>query len=139
MTVYCMDNTGKEYLAKDYESGKYTLRDLASMYGISTRTVGRVLKEFQLDGPTLRAQQEKDKIMDYLRSAGLDKLDKIKQVVNAPVLSADNVQAFLNRCNQAQLAGLFYKSALVKVVEAHNHKVAEQKEQQEKAQLDGST
>ena len=76
MTVKCLTVQEKQTIASQYLAGYY-ITDVASYYGVSPRTISRVLAEANLLTPTERVDAETKKIKRIMAKYGItvDTLD----------------------------------------------------------------
>lgn len=76
MTVKCLTVQEKQTVASHYLAGFY-ITDIASYYGVSPRTISRVLAEANLLTPTERVDAETKKIKRIMQKYGItvDTLD----------------------------------------------------------------
>lgn len=86
--------------------------DLATGYGISIRTVERILEENNIDVVHLRMTAENAKIMEVVRNHKIRGYKKLDEALRIPPLTPENVQLYLNGCDMNTLARHFYISGL---------------------------
>lgn len=117
MTVKCLTESQKQIICQWYKQKLYTQTQLAKQFSTSTRTINRVLEEKGLATPVARLKGEAYQVMQVVKEFGLD-AQRLRAALTAPALTFNNVQFFLNQCPPEQLGQLFYKSGLIKLVEA---------------------
>lgn len=119
MTVKCITPANQALIAEWYSQKLFTQKELAKRFNVSERTIGRVLwsKGLTTTRQATAALKPQDQaLLDLARQHGLT-AEKLKEILNSPVLSMQNVEQFLYSCTQNQLATLFYRSGLVKIYE----------------------
>lgn len=125
MTVKILHDDRKKDIVEKYKTKQHTIAALATSYGVSTRTIGRILEEAGLATPVPRLKGEAHLVMQLLKKNGLD-LQGLTDLINGQgalfnrPLTKEEVQHFLNVQPQEILGAMFYTAALIKVAEMHN-------------------
>lgn len=86
MTVKCLTLSEKQAIVIDYQCDA-RIKSIAEWYGVSERTVGRVLAEANLLTPTERISQDMQKVRKIMKKYGVtvDSLDYVlSQAVGMP-------------------------------------------------------
>ena len=115
MKVRCFTEQDKDDIVSDYLSKELTLSDIASIYGVSRRTIVRVLDEREIPSPMPRLQGEAREVLQILAKHDIY-VSELEERLNSPFTLA-NVQTFLNSCTKTELATLFYNSAVAKITD----------------------
>lgn len=129
ITVRCLTKAEKDLIVQQYQN-KASLKSLAFLFEVSTRTIGRVLEERDLLTPVPRIKGEAYKMMRLLKLAGISDAEELKELLLPPVLDPAIVQIYLNDCSKEKLATHFYTSGLVKLAEITQQTHATRKQQQ---------
>lgn len=127
-----VDEGLKNMVARDYIVGDKQV-DIARSYGISRRTVGRILEERGFLTPAKQVKRQLQPYIEVIKKHNLSPKALDSLLTSPATLTLESVQAFLNNCTSAQLARLFYNSGIVKVAEIFA------KEQEAKKQKDKET
>lgn len=91
---------------------KFTNEELARGYGVSTRTVERIMETNGIDVVHLRMTTENAKMIAVIKEHKIKSAAKLDQALRVPPLTMENVQLYLNGCSKDQLAQHFYISGL---------------------------
>lgn len=67
MTVRCLTKTEKQFIAEEYTKKKMLQKELAEFFGVSERTINRVLIEMGLATPVERIKGEAYQVMQLLK------------------------------------------------------------------------
>lgn len=70
MPVKCLSLTSKQSIVIDYKINP-SIRQLAKWYGVSERTIGRVLAEANLLAPNERISQDMQKVRKIMKKYGV--------------------------------------------------------------------
>lgn len=132
MSVKCLNKENKSLIAEWYSRKLFNQKELAERFGVSQRTINRVLIEKHLATPGERFTEEVQAVMKVVNGYELN-AQSLKKILEAPAFTHANVQAYLNQCTKDQLAQLFYMSSLVKVHEMANAELQEQTKAQKEA------
>ena len=117
MTVKCITPYDKLLLADWFKADIFNQTELAEKFKTSKRTVKRVLVEAGISRPPVsRVTDRMRAFMVILNDHGLEP-EGLAKALAAPALNRGNVQEFLNKSTPNELAGLFYASGIVKIVE----------------------
>ena len=117
MTVKCITHAEKQLLADWFRADIFNQTELAEKFKTSKRTVNRVLVEAGIyKAPVSRVTDRMRAFMAIVNQHGLEP-EGLARALAAPALNRGNVQEFLNQSTPNELAGLFYASGIVKIVE----------------------
>ena len=107
----------KELLVEWFKAGHSNQTELAEIFKTSKRTVKRVLIEAGIyPAATSRVTDRMRAFMAIVDEYGLEP-EGLAQALAAPALVHENVQEYLNNCTPTKLAGLFYSSGIIKIME----------------------
>lgn len=145
LTVRCLTEEKKDDIVTRYQA-KASLIELAFLYSVSPRTIGRVLEERGLARPVPRIKAEAytvlhlleehkvspeglKEILEVLRANNISSTATLEKILHTPALTPQNIQTYLNRCTKEELANYFYASGLTKLAEI-TQQAHERKQQQ---------
>lgn len=122
-----LTDENKENIVSDFRSG-ITQTQLAKQYGVSRRTIGRVIQE--KGAPTVNQLSQRDKeILDLVNKYNIEDAAQVDRIFNTPILSLPNILVFLKEATEQELAYLFFEAALAKVqARAQEHQIVSAQE-----------
>lgn len=149
--VRCLSEEKKDDLVARYAK-KASLIELAFLFSVSTRTIGRVLEERGLLSPVPRIKAEAYTVMHLLeehqispedlkeilslfRNNGISSIASLEHILRTPALTPQNIQSYLNQCTKEELANYFYSSGLTKLAEINQYAQADAHRKQQQAAL----
>lgn len=124
-TVKCLNEHQKDQIARLYESKQHTQKELADMFGVSTRTIGRVFLERGVITPQQRYDRENKKIIEIVRSYGLDS-ERLSQALASPALTPNNIKKYLSKLPREARVSLFYTLEMQEIHSEHTEKAEAQ-------------
>lgn len=137
MTVKSLKHAEKDSICLAYRAKTLTIKELASYFNTSSRTIGRVLEERGLATPVPRLKGEAYQVMQLLKEHNLD-IAQLKDMIEHPSLTRERVQAYLNKSPVKVLASFFYTSGMAKILEFTEEQHAKQNLSQSPADADNS-
>lgn len=111
-----------------YVTSSQTMEDLAVLYGVSRRTIGRVLENKGVLSPIKRSREKDQAFLDMLAKYNVTTPEDLEKIFHTPVLVLPNILTFLKEATDSELAYLFYEAALAKVAERVRQPQPEKKE-----------
>lgn len=78
MTVRCLTDSSKALIGFEYINKIKTQKELAKFYGVSERTINRVLVERGLATPVARIKGEAYQVMQVLKKYGINTVGELE-------------------------------------------------------------
>lgn len=128
----------RQQVADHYLFSGKRQQDTADAFGISRRTVQRILLEKGMIAPTDRVSKQKAEILQIVNDHGLD-ADSLHRALNMTPMTPGNVQQHLVNLPTDQLLNLFYNITRQQVVrDIRRSAQAQQQAEATARQTDGS-
>lgn len=99
MAVQILNDSDKRFIATAYTHSNVPLAQLAKNYGVSRRTIGRVLEEFSLHTPVPRLQSEAAAVMKLLKRFNVDP-DRLESILENDLVSRQITKWHSHKGNQ---------------------------------------
>jgi hypothetical protein len=108
-TVKCLEKAIKDLIVHEYTKFRAPLVVLAKTYGVSTRTIGRVLEERGLATPVPRLKGEAYIVLEACKIYGIEPKDLPDYLATTrPHSSYGKTLDFIAKANQEQLTGVMH-------------------------------